>query len=180
MTVFMRLDLDDGSTMRVTGDRAWRTSLAHDLTWFLTGYDDKSWESAYPMTTVHAQPWPPTPAMYLRRTFTLERSPQSARLYATALGAYESSLNGRRVGDALLTPESAQSKDRVLYQVYDVTAMLHEGLNCLGMTVGDGWYASTLFGAGRYAWGLPPRRVLAQLELTFADGSRELVATGPG
>ena len=54
------------------------------------------------------------------------------------------------------------------------------GANVLGAHVGDGWYASFVAPGGRYAFGPPPRRFLAQLELTFADGSRQVVATGDG
>jgi alpha-L-rhamnosidase len=68
----------------------------------------------------------------------------------------------------------------VLYRVYDVTELVREGANVLGAHVGDGWYASFIAPGGRYAFGPAPRRLLAQLELTFADGARQVVATGDG
>jgi alpha-L-rhamnosidase len=43
-------------------------------------------------------------APYLRRAFTLDRKVVSARLYATALGIYQLSVNGRPVSDGVLAP----------------------------------------------------------------------------
>ena len=49
---------------------------------------------------------------------------KSARLYATALGAYEMFLNGKRVGDDVLAPGWTDYRERVIYQTYDVTAQM--------------------------------------------------------
>ncbi len=118
--------------------------------------------------------------MLLRRDFDVAQPVASARLYATALGAYEAFLNGERVDDALLAPESTDFRHRVLYRVYDVTDLVRTGANVLAAHVGDGWYASAIAPSGRYAFGPPPRRFLAQLELTLADGSRQVIETGDG
>lgn len=175
LAVFMRFKLDNGETLRIGSRSNWKTRLAQADKWYEPGYDDTAWELAEVMPIGH-QPWPAQPAMHLRRTFVLDRPVRTARLYATALGAYEARLNGRRVGDALLAPEISQYAKRVLYQIYDVKEILRLGANVLGLTVGDGWYASF---DDRYAFGLPPRRVLAQLEVIFEDGSRQTVATDP-
>ncbi|WP_116810910.1 family 78 glycoside hydrolase catalytic domain [Steroidobacter cummioxidans] len=175
LAVFMRFNLENGETLRIGSRTNWKTRLAQADEWYQPGYDDTTWELAQTMPIGH-QPWPAQPAMHLRRTFALNQPVRTARLYATALGAYEARLNGSRVGNALLTPEISQYAKRVLYQVYDVTELLLPGTNVLGLTVGDGWYASF---DDRYAWGLPPRRVLAQLEIIFGDGSRRIFATDP-
>ena len=176
LVVFARLNLENGETLRIKSGPDWKTSLTSDADWFTPHYDDSEWEAARPSPIEAYQPWPPLPAIYLRRKFHLDKPVLKARLYATALGAYEARLNGLRVGDALLTPEISQYAKRVLYRVYDVTTMLVTGANALGMVVGDGWYGSF---DGLFAWGPPPRRALAQLELTFMDGSRQVIASGP-
>jgi alpha-L-rhamnosidase len=179
MTAFIRLELKDGRTLRISKGFEWRTHNTEEPHWFTPEFDDASWEPAR-LLADDQQPWPPAPAMHLRKAFMVETAPAQSRLYVTALGAYEATLNGRRVGDALLTPESNDFRKRALYRTYDVTDGLQKGSNVLGFTVGDGWYASTQFMLGRYAWGIPPRRVLAQLEMTFSDGTRRTVATSPG
>lgn len=76
----------------------------------------------------------------LRREFEVRPGLRSARLYATALGVYEAELNGSVVGDHVLAPGWTSYQQRLRYQTFDVTALLTEGPNCLGATVGDGWY----------------------------------------
>ncbi|MFI4975508.1 MAG: family 78 glycoside hydrolase catalytic domain [Caulobacterales bacterium] len=121
----------------------------------------------------------PQPAALLRRPFSCDRLPIAARLYVTAFGAYEAHINGRKVGDAVLAPESTDFSRRALYQIHDVTHLIRAGGNVLGAMLGDGWYSSA-FGwkNERGAFGPPPNRLRAQLELTYAGGRREVVATG--
>ncbi|MFG6489785.1 family 78 glycoside hydrolase catalytic domain [Roseateles sp. BYS78W] len=124
--------------------------------------------------------WLPTPAQagrLMRRRFDLDAQLRSATLEITALGGYEARLNGRRVGDALLTPENSDFRVRLLLQSYDVTDMLRAGENVLGVTVADGFYASEAIGRGRYPFGAAPRRLWARLTLTLADGNTHVVTT---
>jgi alpha-L-rhamnosidase len=165
----LRLELANGETLRVKTGPEWLISRA----------DEPAWAPAAELGGRPSNGWPPGRAMLLRQRFELSERPVAARLYATALGAYEAFLNGEPVGDALLAPESTDFRRRVLYQVHDVADRLDVGENVLAAHVGDGWYASVFAPAGRYAFGPPPRRFLAQLEMTFADGSRRTVATGP-
>ena len=98
----------------------------------------------------------------------------SARLYVTALGLYEARLNGQRVGDAFLAPGWTDYAQRVPYQTYDVTGLLRPGENVLGAILADGWYSGFVgFDAKRAGahYGDAPE-LLAQLVVTFADGSR--------
>ena len=176
LALFARLMLENEEVLRISGERT-KASLASDEVWYEPEYDDGAWRPAHRAAIEDYQPWPATPAMHLRREFKLEKALSRARLYATALGAYEARINGQRVSDALLTPEVSQYAKRVLYRVFDVTALLQQGSNVLGFTVGDGWYGNF---DGRFAWAPPPRRVLGQLELAFADGSQETITTGPG
>ena len=62
--------------------------------------------------------------MLLRREFGIAGEVAFARIYSTALGVYELSLNGARVGDALLTPGWTSYSKRLLYQTWDVTGRL--------------------------------------------------------
>jgi alpha-L-rhamnosidase len=176
LVLFARFALCGGDTMRFASDLRWKTSLVRNEAWYTQIYDDHTWENAR-RVPISYEPWPSGPAMCLRRQFLIDQPVVKARLYATAFGTYEARINGRRVGDACLSPDRSQYAKRLLYQVYDVTDLLRVGGNALGVIVGDGWYAG--FDEG-YPWAPPPRRVLAQLEFTLADGSRRIVSTGPG
>jgi alpha-L-rhamnosidase len=175
VAALMRLNLDNGQVERITTGPDWKTASVESEGWSQPDFDDHVWVSARSVA-LESQPWPAAPAMWLRRAFTLSQPVTQARLYVTALGAYEARLNGQRVGNALLTPEPSYYAKHVLYRVHDVTHIVKPGDNALGLTVGDGWYASF---DDRYAFGPPPRRVIAQLEITLPDGTREIIATGP-
>jgi alpha-L-rhamnosidase len=114
---------------------------------------------------------------YFRKTFTATKPVKRALLYATALGVYHLSLNGRAVSSDLLSPGWTDYRKRVHYLAYDVTGQMRPGANALGAILGDGWYASYLaFTGKRHFYGGDPR-LLVQLEVEYADGSRETIGT---
>jgi alpha-L-rhamnosidase len=116
------------------------------------------------------------PINYLRKDFALSKPISKVRLYATALGLYGLHLNGRRVGDHLFAPDWTDYNQRVRYQVYDVTALVQPGANTLAGLVGNGWYCGHIGNGGFQAWGEVPA-LLAQLEVTYTDGSVDRVVT---
>ncbi len=103
----------------------------------------------------------------------------SARLYATALGVYEVELNGERIGDHVLAPGWTSYRHRLRYQTHDVTGLVREGANCLGAMLGDGWYRGRLGFEGKNALYGDRLALLAQLELTYDDGTVRRIATTP-
>ncbi|KAA9089572.1 alpha-L-rhamnosidase [Microbacterium radiodurans] len=114
----------------------------------------------------------------VRGTFVVRPDLARARLYASAHGVYQAEINGRRVGDDVLSPGWTVYGQRLRYYTYDVTDLLTEGENAIGAWLGDGWYR------GRLGWRGGFRNVygddlsfLGQLELTYDDGSRDTVAT---
>ncbi|HNC25214.1 MAG TPA: alpha-L-rhamnosidase N-terminal domain-containing protein, partial [Opitutaceae bacterium] len=117
-----------------------------------------------------------THSPYLRTIFNVGKKVASARLYVTALGLYEFHLNGHRVGDDVFTPGWTEYKKRVQYQVYDVTNLLRPGANAAGAILGDGWYCGHIGWRDRNYYGERPK-LLAQLVVTHADGSSQVVAT---
>jgi alpha-L-rhamnosidase len=98
-----------------------------------------------------------------------------ARLYITAHGAYRAEINGRRVGDDILTPGWTSYQHRLRYQTYDVTDLIRPGGNALDVQLGNGWFRGRL--AGRSARYGDRLALLAQLEVTTADGVRHVLAT---
>jgi alpha-L-rhamnosidase len=125
-------------------------------------------------------PWQAPPGLpLLARTFTLDKAVASARLYATGLGASEFRLNGAKVGNAVLEPGYTDYRKRVLYTTYDVTSALRTGQNTLGVMLGHGIY-DVQGRSNRYTkftGSMGPMKALAQLEVTFTDGSRTEVVT---
>ena len=169
----------DGTLERLDSGPSWRASQTAPPHWMRADFDDSAWAHAQPAATAPpCDPRPPRPAMFARRDFTITRPIARARLYATALGAYEPSINGQRLGTARLAPEITVASDHVLYQCYDATALLHSGTNTIGALIGDGWYASAFtWNNERYALAGSPRRFLAQLVIEYTDGERDVIVT---
>lgn len=112
-----------------------------------------------------------------RKEFETGKAIQSATLFITGLGQYEASLNGEKIGDAFLTPGWTHFDKTVLYNSYDVTSMLNEGENALGVIVGNGFHYNN---RERYrkliiAYGLP--RMICKLTIDYSDGSSEVIVS---
>ena len=126
------------------------------------------------------------PARHYRKPFSAGKQVKNATVYATALGIYELEVNGKRVGDAYFAPGWTDYRQRAYYRAYDVTSLVKQGENAIGASVADGWYSGyvaygLLVGIGtekigRYTYGKTPA-VMAQLELEYEDGSRQVIAT---
>jgi alpha-L-rhamnosidase len=118
---------------------------------------------------------PPSPL--LRRDFRLKRPVAAARAYVTSHGVYEFHLNGRRVGEDVLTPGWTSYATRLQYQTYDVTSLLRPGDNAVGAMLGNGWYRGNIgFRKRRNVYG-DRLALLLQIDITYADGGRETIGT---
>lgn len=165
-------------------DAGWRATDEEPTgDWQSAGYDDTAWPAAKVLAPWGSGPWGKvrvaySPAAQLRGEFRLGgKRVARARLDATALGLYEVFLNGRRVGEDRLAPGWTDYHKRVQYQTYDVTGLLGRGDNALGVTLAAGWYAGNIGWFGPHQYGDRPA-VLAQLEVTFTDGSTRRVVSG--
>jgi len=125
------------------------------------------------------------PIPLFRTEFKLDATVKRARAYVSGLGYYELRLNGQRVGDRILDPAWTTYARRVLYSTYDVTEQLEQGSNAVGLIVGNGWYnplPMTMWGwlnlREHLLVGCP--RVILQLDIELADGTRRSVVTDPG
>lgn len=116
----------------------------------------------------------------LRHEFELTQPPVAARLYVSAHGLVEPWVNEARVGDEELAPGWTVYPRRLRYSTFDVTELVREGRNAVGALLGDGWYRGRLGfdGGNRDIYG-DRLALIAQLEVELADGTRQVVATGP-
>lgn len=118
-----------------------------------------------------------TQSSFLRKVFTLSsRGPAILRI--SALGLYRAFINGKRVGDDLLTPGWTSYWDRLSYQTYDVSDLLIEGDNTIHIWLGDGWYRSRMMWPRNEILNTWGRDVAAIAQLRTASGDVALATDG--
>jgi alpha-L-rhamnosidase len=113
------------------------------------------------------------------KSLVLKKKPVKALLYVSALGQGEVHLNGVKVGQDEIAPGWTNYKKTVRYEQHDVMPMLTVGENIIAVMVGNGMYNAVKtphrFTKFVGSFGVP--KVLLQLEMTYADGSREVIAS---
>lgn len=118
-------------------------------------------------------------APIMRKSVNVAKVVKRARLYATARGAYWFYINGQRVGDGYLNPGWTDFRHRIMYNTYDVTQMLRQGNNALGIELGHGWFCDDFGWAGAMwgdQYGYKPS-ALAMIKVEYTDGTNETFVT---
>ena len=116
------------------------------------------------------------PVDCFKKEFSAKGDIVKARLYATARGVYDGSVNGHRLESFILAPGITDYRKRIQYQTYDVTALMQE-CNTLELRLGDGWYRGSVAAYGVINVFGNQTSILAQLEITFEDGRVETIGT---
>ena len=165
-------------------DRQWKTAAGKAEGWTAVDFDASRWKAAAEIVPMGQSPWgsdanrTPSQSPILRKTMKLADKPiATARLYATALGLYELRINGRRVGDHVLAPDWTDYRKRVRYQVYDVAALAQAGRERPGRPAGQRLVLRPHRQRRLPAVCGKEPALLAQLEVTYADGSAQRIVT---
>lgn len=120
-----------------------------------------------------------TPAPLLRRAFSLNKPIRQARVFVSGVGYYELRINGHKIGDGVRDPGYTRFDRRVLYNTYDVTSLLGEGGNVLGVILGTGFlnpHVRAVWDFDRAPWRQSPR-LLLELRVIYQDGTTERIVT---
>ncbi len=117
-------------------------------------------------------------SLLLRKEVKLLGKIKSAKAFVTGVGFYEFFINGKRVGDHVLDPAKTPYHKEILYSTFDVTNLLQNGKNALGIHVGNGWYNpyKKWWKQYRMQW-FGHKKAIAQIEITYSDGSTETINT---
>ncbi|MGJ7032245.1 family 78 glycoside hydrolase catalytic domain [Niabella hirudinis] len=149
----------------------WSMGLLHSGDWKAKwiGYDKASpWDSV--------TQWSRLSARYFRKNFAVQQKIKTAVLHIAGLGLFELYLNGKRIGDQVLAPVPTDYRKSVLYNSFDVSADLVNGNNAIGIVLGNGRFFTMRQDYKPQkinTFGYP--KLLLQLEITYADGSRKLI-----
>jgi len=186
MIATLVVEYTDGTWATFASNPDWKVATHAASGWQKNSFDDSAWKSAMafapdPGSTADplGHPWIPDSVKTLRRSFTVNKPVKSARLYATALGAYVMGLNEWwGTGDQVFAPGWTDYRQRVYYQAYDVTEQIRQGKNAMSATLAPGWYSTPLEWLQQpNNYGVTPPALRAQLRIEHTDGSVEWVVT---
>ena len=130
------------------------------------------------------------PAPMFRKEIGLSKSVKKARAYISGLGYYELCINGKKIGDHVLSPNQTNYDKRklekwsesrignmtttVFYETFDITSDLKIGANVFGVLLGNGWYIQADRPNDPMLWYNTPR-LIAQFAIEYEDGTKELI-----
>lgn len=141
--------------------------------WLCDGRDLPSSDSLYYLDS---------PAPVFRKEFNAKNKIDYARVIVTAAGYYKATLNGIDIGKNELDPAWTDYSKRIYYSEYDVSSLMAEGVNCLGVSLGNGFYNPLPL----RKWGHRNLRTdthvgkptfLASLHIRYKDGSSEEIVS---
>jgi alpha-L-rhamnosidase len=141
-------------------------------TWTMGVLREEDWRAKWIVA-----PWT-SESLLVRRDFNVRPGLRRAIVHICGLGQFEMSLNGRKVGDHLLAPGWSKYNKTCLYETHDVTELLREGANAVGVALGDGMYHTERRNRfSKFQGTFGPQRLFGQIELEYADSSRDVIAT---
>lgn len=146
--------------------------ILSDPVWFETGKMDEPWQADWLLLPEGI------PSAVVSRKICPEKAVRKARLYLCGLGLYEVWADGRKAGDEYLMP-GYQNYDLALeYQTLDLTDAVKNGARGLQILLGNGWYKGRfLFDGGMENIYGNRHKVIAELYLTYEDGTEECIRT---
>jgi alpha-L-rhamnosidase len=118
-----------------------------------------------------------SPTLILRREFTVKGGLKRAIAHVCGLGHYEMSLNGEKVGDDFLSPGWSKYNKTCLYDTREITPLLKEGDNAVGLLLDNGMYNVK---GGRYVkfkGTFGPLKAICQIRLEYEDDTTEIIGT---
>ena len=143
-------------------------------TWTMGVLSASDWRASWIGTPAGRSP---ADAMLLRRGFGVRPGLVRAVAYVCGLGTYEMTIDGRRVGEDLLTPGWTKYDKTCLYDAYDITALLRAGPNGIGLCVANGFYNVRAGRYTKYKGSFGPIKAIALLRFEYGDGTAEFVGT---
>jgi alpha-L-rhamnosidase len=159
----------------------WTTALLHPSDWSAKWVAAEPDEPLQPQAIEHTGEVAETstPLPIFRRDFHLDKPVKQAMVSVSGLGQYELHLNGRNITDTILNPGWTNYRKTVLYNTYNLTSLLHQGNNSLGMMLGRGMYDVPGV-KGRYtkfigSFGQP--KMILQLDIVYVDGSQTRIVS---
>ncbi|GJM33919.1 MAG: alpha-rhamnosidase [Saprospiraceae bacterium] len=146
VVALIKITFMDGDQIIIPTDEQWKVSDVEVDGWDKPGFDDSAWQSALNLGPVGPKPLGEVliaenrrlPASYLRKEFEAAPNIKRATVFYSGLGWSELYLNGKKIGDEVLSPGLSEYPKRIFYVTADVTNQLRRGNNAIGVLLGNG------------------------------------------
>ena len=112
------------------------------------------------------------PAPLMRKSFQVSKQLDSADLTISGLGFYKLYINGKEITKGLLAPYISSPDHIVYYDEYNITPLLKQGENVIGVILGNGMQnapGGEIWDFDKALWRSAPKLALT-LECKYADG----------
>jgi len=170
----LKVELDDGRQVTLETGASWKAAELEQAGWQTAGFDDTGWPKAREFGKYGVEPWTPrlrelpqSATPWVRKAFTLAAVPERALAYVNMKGYHELWINGKKAGDAVLAPAVSVLKKRTFYVTYDVSPLLRQGRNTIGLWLGRGWNAKGVPG-------VTDEHPLARVQMDCVSGKETL------
>lgn len=153
----------------VTDDKG--ETAVSEPAYFETGKMEEQWVGKW-ITTEKEDTFHPL----FVKSFEAKKGLASARLYICGLGLFTAELNGKKVGDEVLTPYYSNYHDEEQYLTFDITENVKEQ-NRLTVSLGNGWFKGK-FGLNNQSDNFGDEfKLIAELRLVYEDGEVQVIGT---
>ena len=164
--------------VHVRVEDAWEQGPWSEAAFFITALvEPDRWRAPFISAETEERDKEISKGTYVRGGFVLKKAVKEAIVLTTGLGLYQFFLNGKKVGEDEMTPGWTSYRRHLLYQTYDVTALVKTGYNAAGAMLAAGWYKGVM-GLTKARNNYGDRTGFAmELILTYEDGSRVHIYT---
>ena len=158
--------------VRVWDEKKKVSDWSQSATWTMGLLNSNDWQGAWLGAPTNS------PLPLFRRDFVVKPGLQRALIFICGLGQYELSANGAKVGDDFLSPGWSKYDQTCLYDTFDLTTSLTNGINALGVRLGNGMYdVEPSRRYTKFTGSFGPPKFIAQLYLFYTDGTSEIIAS---
>ena len=117
---------------------------------------------------------------YFVKRFKISHAVSSVRLWIAGLGQFMATMNGQPVTNGILNPGYFDWNKTIEYSTYNVTTLLKDDENILGVALGKGIYRAEQPLDGRYYKFLTPphsMKLIAQLQVEYTNGNSQFIVS---
>ena len=118
-------------------------------------------------------------SIILRKEFSNDgKKITDAVVYISGMGHYEMHINGKKVGDSEFAPLWSEYSKTIYYNTYDVTDMLTNGNNAIGILLGNGFFnvqRGTRYSKLMTSFGAP--QMIMRMDINYSDGTSKTIVS---